>query len=177
MNHANTILAVLLTAACAACSDKPAPPSDVKVATASEALQADQKEIAQRFNEQKSAADANFQLERARADRQLNVDAMSAVAQRLGAAVRDAGTTGRGEFPALIKKVEAIRTEASAVAVDGCTGPVRANLLEAITTTVDAFNSFAKETGSASEASTQKLARAVELIDTIGQDLRACRSL
>ncbi len=177
MNHAKSILAVFLAAACAGCGDRAAPPPrDVNVATASEALRADQKEIAQRFDEQKSAADANFQLERARADRQLNVDALSAIAQRLGAAVRDAGATGRGEFPALIKRVEAIRAEANAVTVDDCTGKVRASLLEAITITVDAFNSFARETGAASEASTQKLAQAVELVDTIGLDLRACRS-
>ena len=176
MKYANTVLAVLLAAACAGCGDRGAPPRDVRVESASEALRTDQREIAERFAAQKSAADANFQQERARSERQQNVDAIAAIAQRLDAGIRDAGTTGRSEFAGLIKKVEALRAEANAVAVDDCTGKVRTNLLEAISTTMDAFESFAKETGAASAASTQKLAKAVDQLDALGQELRTCRN-
>ncbi|MEO8104326.1 MAG: hypothetical protein ABI790_17565 [Betaproteobacteria bacterium] len=177
MKPSNVILAILFAAMVAGCGERPAPPREVKVESASEALRNDQRDIAKRFAEQKSEADASFRLDQARIDRQQNVDALAAVAQRVGAAVRDAGTTGRSEFAGLIKKVEALKAEANAVAVDDCTGKVRASLLEAITTTADAFNSFAKETGAASEASSQKLTQATDQLDLIGQELRACRTL
>ncbi len=176
MKHVNTVLAILLAAACSSCGDRSAPKQEVKVESASEALKNDQRDIAQRFSEQKAAADANFQQDRTRADRQQNVDALAAVAQRLGAGIREAGTTGRSDFAGLIKKVEAIKADASVIAVDDCTGKVRTSLLEAVSATIDAFNSFAKETGSASEASTQKLSQAADQLDAIGQELRACRS-
>ncbi|MBL0122110.1 MAG: hypothetical protein IPP88_05060 [Betaproteobacteria bacterium] len=176
MKTANTVLVILLAAVCASCGDRAAPKPEVKVESASEALKNDQRDIAQRFSEQKAAADANFQQDRARADRQQNVDAMAALAQRLGAGIKEAGTTGRSDFAGLIKKVDAIKADANAVAVDDCTGKVRASLLEAVSATVDAFNSFTKETGAASEASTQKLSQAADQLDAIGQELRACRS-
>jgi hypothetical protein len=135
------------------------------------------REIAKRFAEQKAAVDADFQQERARNERQQNVDALAGVAQHLGAGIRDAGTTGRSEFAALIKRVEAIKDEANTVVVDDCTGRARSNLLEAISTTVDAFTSFTKETGAASAASTQKLSLAIDQLSAVGQELRACRSL
>jgi hypothetical protein len=177
MKHANSLLAILLAAACSGCGDRAAPPREVKAESASEALKADQRDIAKRFSEQKGEADASFQRERSRIDREQHVDALAAVAQRLGAAIRDAGSTGRGEFPGLIKKVEALRAEANAVAVDDCTGAVRVGLLDAIAATIDAFNSFARETGTASEASAQKLGQASDQLDTLGQQLRACRTL
>jgi len=177
MKHVNTVLAVLLAAACSGCGERPVPPPEVKVESASEALRTDMREIARRFAEQKAAADASFQQERAHNERQQNVDALAAVAQRLGAGIRDAGTTGRGEFAGLIKKVEALKADANAVVVDDCTGKVRTNLLEAISTTVDAFNSFARETGAASAVSTQKLLQAIDQLNAIGQELRACRTL
>lgn len=173
----NIVLSVLLAAAVAGCGDRTAPKSEVKVPSASEALKSDQREIAKRFEEQKSAADASFELNRARTERQQNVDALAAVAQRLGAGIKDAGTTGRGEFAALIKRVDALKAEANALAVDDCTGKVRASLLETISATVEAFNSFAKETGAASEASTQKLAQAADQLEAIGQELRSCRAI
>lgn len=177
MKQLNTVLAVLLAAACSGCGDRPAPTQGVKVESASEALKNDQREIAARFAEQKSAADANFQQDRARIERQQNVDALAAIAQRLGAAIQAGGATGRGEFAGLIKRVEAVKAEANAAVVDDCTGKVRTNFLEAISSTLDAFNSFAKETGAASEASTQKLGKAVEQLDAVGVELRACRVL
>jgi ABC-type transporter Mla subunit MlaD len=60
--------------------------------------------------------------------------------------------------------------------VDDCTGKVRESLLDTISATIDAFNQFAKETGAASAASTQKLGQAAEQLDAIGQELRACRT-
>jgi hypothetical protein len=176
MKHVSTALVILLAAAFSGCGDRSAPKQEVKVESASEALRNDQRDIAQRFSEQKAAADANFQQDRARTERQQNVDALAAVAQRLGAGIRDAGTTGRSDFAGLIKKVEAIKADATAVAVDDCTGKVRESLLDTISATIDAFNQFAKETGAASAASTQKLGQAAEQLDAIGQELRACRT-
>ena len=177
MKYVNTVLAVLLVAAVSGCSEPPAPRPAVKVETASEALKTDMQDIAKRFAEEKAAADADFQLERARNERQENVDALAAVAQRLGAAISAGGTTGRSDFGALIKRVEALKAEANAVIVDDCTGKVRTNLLEAIASTLDAFNSFVGETGAASAASTQKLLQAIEQLNAIGLELRACRTL
>ena len=176
MKHVSTVLAILLAAAFTGCGDRAAPKQEVKVESASEALRNDQRDIAQRFSEQKAAADANFQQDRVRTDRQQNVDALSAVAQRLGAGIKEAGATGRSDFAGLIKKIEAIKVNANAIAVDDCTDKVRANLLDAISSTIDAFNSFAKETGAASAASTQKLSQAADQLDAIGQELRACRA-
>ena len=177
MKHLNSVLAVLVAAVFSACGERAAPPPEVKVESASDALRNDQKDIAKRFAEEKSAADADFRLNRARDERQQNVDAMVAIAQRLGAAIRDAGTTGRSEFAGLIKKVDSLKAEANAVAVDDCTGKLRENLLETIGATVDAFNSFAKETGAASEATAKKLMQATDQLDVIAQELRACRTL
>jgi hypothetical protein len=176
MKYVNSVLAILVAAGGVACSDPPAPKQELKVETASEALNTDMREIAKRFAEQKAAADAEFQQEIARNDRQQKVDALAVVAQRLGTGIRDAGTTARSDFAGLIKRVEDLKAEANAVAVDDCTGKVRTNLLEAIAKTVEAYNSFVKETGAASAASTQKLLQAIEQLNSIGQELRTCRS-
>jgi hypothetical protein len=177
MKFVNPFLALLLSALCCGCGDKPAPTPEVKVEDAAEALKNDQRDIQKRFAEQKAAADTNSQLESARTDRQKYVDAMTAIAQKVSAAVSDAGRTGRSDFPALIKRVEALKTEINAVDTDDCTGKVRASLQEAVSTTLDAFNLFAREKGAASKESSEKLAQAVEQLDVIGQELGRCRSL
>ena len=177
MKFVNPLMALLLSAVCCGCGDKPAPRAEVKVEDAAEALKNDQRDIERRFSEQKAAADANLQLESARAARQKYVDAMVAAAQQLSSAVSDAGRTVRSEFAPLIKRLDAIKADISSVAVDDCTGAVRASLLEALSTTSDAFNQFAREKGAASKESSEKLAQAVEQIDAIGQALSRCRSL
>ncbi len=177
MKFVNPLMALLLSAVCCGCGEKPAPRVDVKVESAGEAFKNDQRDIEKRFSEQKAAADANSQRESANVDRQKYVDAMIAVAQKVSAAVSDAGRTGRSDFPALIKRVEALKTEVNAVDADDCTGKARASLQDAISTTLDAFNLFAKEKGAAGKESSEKLAQAVEQLDTIGQELGRCRSL
>ncbi len=177
MKNHHFVLAVLLVVASAGCRDKPAAVPDVKVDSVSEALRKDQKDIAERFNEQKAAADANSLKESARTERQQNVDALLQVANKLSSAIQAANTTGRSEFAALIKSVEAVRGEANAVVVDDCTVKVRNDLQDAVSTTLDAFNTFAKETGVASEASRNKLAKATDQVDAIGQALNACRTV
>jgi DNA repair exonuclease SbcCD ATPase subunit len=177
MKFVNPLMALLLSAVCYGCGDKPAPRPEVKVEDAGEALKNDQRDIQKRFEEQKAAADTNSQLESARTERQKYVDALTAVSQQLSTAVSDAGRTSRSDFPALIKRLDPIKAEANAVAVDDCTSGVRASLLEAHSTTSDAFNLFAKEKGPASKESSEKLAKAMEQLDEIGQALGRCRAL
>lgn len=177
MKLAYPVLAVMFVAALSGCGDRNPPKPDVPAVSASEALKADQRDIEKRFAEQKAGADAALEKDRAKTERQQSVDALTAVAQRLAAGIRDAGVTARSDFAALIKRVEALKAEANALPVDDCTSRVRANLLDNISATLDAFNSFAKETGAASEASKQKLTQAVDQLDAIAQELGACRSL
>ena len=177
MKYRHFVLAVLLAVVSAGCRDKPAAAPDIKVDSASEALRKDQKDIAERFTEQKAAADANSQRESARGERQQNVEALLQVANKLSTAIQAASTTGRSEIAALIKSVEAIRGEANAVVVDDCTGKVRNDLQEAVNTTLDAFNTFAKETGAAGEASRSKIAKATDQVDAISQALNTCRTI
>ena len=177
MKPIDVVLAIFLATAFSGCGEREAPKQEAKVESPSEALKNDQRDIERRFSEQKAAADAGLQLESARNERQQYVDAMSAVAQKLSTAIRDAGSTGRSDFPALIKKVDAIKIELATVVADDCTDNVRTSLQDAIAITLDAFNSFAKEKGPASKASGEKMGKAVEKMDLIGQELNSCRSL
>lgn len=176
MKYLHLILVVLLAIAGFGCRDKPADVPEVKVDSASEALRKDQKDIAERFAEQKAAADANSQRESASAERAQNVEALLPIANKLSSAIGAARATGRRDFAALIKTVEAIKVEAEAVAVDDCTGKVRNDLLEAIATTLDAFNTFVKETG-AGDASRTKVSQATDQVDALSKALSACRSV
>lgn len=177
MKYLHLVLVALLATASSGCRDKPADVPEVKVDSASEAMRKDQKDIAERFAEQKAAVDADSQRESARTDRAQNVEALLPVANKLSSAIGAARTTGRSDFAALIKTVESIKVEADAVTVDDCTGKVRNDLLEAITTTLDAFNTFAKETGAPGEASRKKITQASDQVDAISKALSACRSV
>jgi hypothetical protein len=175
MKHIITLIVILLAATVLGCNDAPAPKNDVRVESASEAARNDNRAIAARLAEQKAALEESSQLERARNERQQNVELLSALSKRWAGAVAETSRTGRSDLTEPIKKLQAIKAEADTIAVDECTGKARATLVASMSAAIAAYGTFQKETGDGSEASKQQLESAGSLLLTSQTDLNACR--
>ncbi|MEQ1516102.1 MAG: hypothetical protein ABL931_06395 [Usitatibacteraceae bacterium] len=157
------------------CKDAKAPKTETRVESASEAARNDDRAIAKRFAEQKAATDTKFEQGRAREERQRTIDAIQALAARWAEGLTETSQTGRSSLAPAIKKLQTIKADAEAVAVDECTGKSRASLVAAMTGAIAAYEAFQKETGDGSSASRQQLEAAEKRLTSSEQELKSCQ--
>ena len=174
MKHITALVTIFLAATTFGCNDAVPPKSEVRVESASEAARNDDRAIAVRLAAQKAAVDEAFQRERAREERQRNVDALRAVGTRWEAGLNEAGLTPRSDIAGLIKKLLAIKTDAETVGVDDCTGNARTQLVSSMATSIEAFSMFQKEKGESGEATTQKVQQGADLLRAAQGEMSAC---
>jgi hypothetical protein len=169
-------LLIVLSVSLVGCKDRNAtPPTSGNAQGASEAMRADSKDIAKRLAEQKAATDANFEAGQAAAEKQRLADSLAAIGQRWAAALDETYKAGRSDMATPIQKLNALKAEAGTLAVNECTGAARATLLNSMSTTIDGFNQFAKETGAASEATQQVLMKGATQLNDFDKQLAGCR--
>lgn len=170
-------LAFACAAALSACSDPPPPPRvDTPVESASDARRKDEQDIAGRMAEQKAASEATFQADRAKTERRQFVDTFNAIGKRWGESLNEASRTVRSDMAPMIRKLEAVKADAEAIAVNECTGKARATLVGAMSAAIEAFTLFSKETGDGSAATQQKLVQSSDLLLAAERELDACRA-
>ena len=174
MKRIVTLVIVLLAATTFGCKDAPAPKTEIRVESASEAARIDDRAIASRLAQQKAAVDEAFEKGRARESRQQYVDALRAVSKRWEQGLNEASRTPRSDIAAQITKLQTIRADAGTVDVDDCTSNARVTLQSAMDASLDAFSAFQKETGVSGDATTQKVTRAVELLRTAQRETDIC---
>jgi len=170
------LAAFAVAAGLAGCGDKPAPRAEVPVESASDARRNDERDIAARLAEQKAANDSAYQAERARNERNQMVDTFNAVARRWGQTLNEASRTGRSDMAPMISKLEAVKAEAEAMAVNDCTGKARGTLVSAMSAAIEAFTMFSKETGDGSAATQQKLVQSSELLLASEREFDTCKA-
>ena len=158
-----------------ACGEKPPAPVETRVETAGEALKNDSRAIAERFAAQKAATDVNFQQESARAERARFVDALTVIAQRWPDAFAEVGRTGRSDLAPAIKKLDAIKADVDAAAVNDCTGQARVALSASMGMVIETYNQFRQSTGNADDSMQQKLQQAAEKFRDYEKQVGACR--
>lgn len=166
---------MLLAATLFGCKPAEPPKSEVRVESASEAARSDDRAIASRLASQKAAVDEAYQKGRANELRQRNVEALRDVSTRWRAALAEASGTPRSEIAALLKKLQALKSEADTIEVDDCMGAARKTLQSAMATTIDALSSFQKETGVTADTTTQKIQQGSDLLQAALQEMDACR--
>lgn len=159
----------------AACGDKPAAPAETRVESASEAARNDNRAIAERLAEQKAAADAAFEQGRARAEREQFAESLAAVGRRWSDALTAIGSVGRSDLAPAIKKLETLKAEADAVAVNDCTGQARGTLTASMSASIDTYNQFRAGTGKPDDAMQQKLQQAAVQFSDYEKQLGTCR--
>ena len=174
MKTISAIFTILLAATAFGCKDSAAPKSEMRVESASEAARNDSRASAARLAEQKAATDEAFEKGRAAEERLRNINALRAVGKRWGAGVSETSRTGRSELGASIQKLQLIKSDAEAVAVDDCTSRARTSLVASMSAAITAYRLFQKEAGDASDASQQQLETAGNLLATADQELTAC---
>lgn len=174
MKYVFKLVVIFLVAITFGCRDGEPPKTETRVETASEAARNDYRTIAERLAQQKSAVDEAFERERAREERQRYFDALRVVSMRWTAAVDEASRTARSDLAASIKKLQAIKAETSAVAVNDCTGAARATLQSAMASSIEALSRFQKETGDGSDATTQQAQQGIDLLRVAQQEMDAC---
>jgi hypothetical protein len=175
MKNVGAIGMVLVAAMMFGCKDAAKPKTEAYVESASEAARNDSRASAARLAEQKAATDEAFEKGRAREERQRNVDALRAIGTRWGEGVIETSRTGRSDLAAPIRKLQQIKSDAEAVAVDDCTGKARTSLVASMSAAIAAYGMFQKETGDASDASKQQLETAGKLLTTAEQELTTCQ--
>jgi len=148
---------LLLIATLAACGGKPAPAPAAKAESAGDAMRDDNAAIAKRLAEQKGAVDAAFEKQQANNEKLQFADALAAIGKRWLEVVAEAQKTGRSDMDPVIKKLEGVKAEADALAVNDCTGKARAALQTAMSSTLESYRLFRAETGPAGEATKEKL--------------------
>ena len=174
MKPITALLAVFLAATTFGCNEAAPPKSDLRVESASEAARNDDRAIAVRLAAQKAAVDAAFQRQRAREQRQQNVEALLAVSTRWETALNEANLTARSDIAGPIRKLSAIKADADTVVVDDCTGGARTTLVSAMAASIEAFNMFQKETGASGAATAQKVQQAADLLGSAQGEISAC---
>lgn len=175
MKTINVIFTTLLAATAFGCKDSAAPKGEVRIESASEAARNDSRASAARLAEQKASTDEAFEKNRAREERQRNVEALRAISTRWSDGLSETGRTGRSEIGTAIQKLQQIKSDAEAVIVDDCTGKARTPLVTSMLAAITAYGMFQKETGDASDASKQQLETAAQLLTTSQQELAACQ--
>lgn len=174
MKHLIALVITLIAATVFGCKDSPAPKSEARVESASEAARNDDRAIAKRLAEQKGAADEAFARQRANELRQRNVDALRAVGARWNDSLSEASRTPRSDIAGPLKKLQAIKSEADAVEVDDCTGGARATLQSAMAASIEAFDLFQKETGPSADSTSQKIQQGADLLRAAQREISAC---
>lgn len=139
---AGFILAINL----AGCSDPPPPPRSATIESADQAMRNDGRAIAERLAEQKAAVETAYRQAEAIEERRKAAEALSQIATRWDSAVDGASKVLRKELDEPLKKLQAIKAEAEAVAVNECTGPARTALVAAMNTSLEAFAMFRADT-------------------------------
>ena len=165
---------LFLAASLCACGEKPVAPAEVRVESAGEALRNDNRAIAQRLAEQKAAVDAASEQQRASNERQQFVESLAPIGKRWLDVAGEAERTVRSDLGPVIKKLDTLKSEADAIAVNDCTGQARAVLSSSMATTIEAYSLFRKETGKA-EAAQQKLDQASTQLAEYEKKLAGCR--
>lgn len=168
------LLAGLLPVVLGACKDKSVSPPAARIESAGEAMRNDNRDIAKRLAEQKAAVDTAGEQQRASSERQQFVDSLAAVGKRWLDVSAEAERTVRGELDPVIKKLDAVKSEADGVAVNECTGAARTVLSASMGATIAAYSQFRKETGKA-EAAQKKLDEAITQFDEYEKQLARCR--
>ncbi len=115
--------------------------------SADQAVRNDERAIATRLAEQKTAVETAYREAEAADDKRKAVDALSQIATRWDSGVEGASKVLRGELDEPLKKLQAIKSEAETVAVNECTGAARAALVAAMNTSLEAFAAFRADTG------------------------------
>lgn len=171
-----SVATILLTATMFGCKPAPAPKSEMRVESASDALRNDDRAIAGRLATQKATVDEAFEKGRATELRQRNIDALRAISTRFTEGLSAARRTPRSDIAAPLKKLQAIQTEADTVDVDDCTGAARTTLQSAMAASIEAFSMFQKEKGESAETTTQKVQQGADLLRAAQQEMDACRN-
>ena len=174
MKLTGMLTVTILAATLVGCGESAPPASTAPVESASEAMLKDDREIAVRLTAQKAAAEVAFRKEQDRAERQRFNDPFDAINRRWGAGQDDAGGTRRADMAGMIKKLEAIKAEAEALATNECTGKARATLVASMSAEIEALAIFSKEKGDPSPATRQQLEKAAALQATAEQEFATC---
>lgn len=169
-----SLVMVLLAATSLGCRDAVAPQSDTVVASASQAAQRDNIEIAERLAQQKAKADEAYAKIRANEERQRIVDTLRAATARWDEGLNEVSRTPRNEIVVTIKKLQAIKAETEAAEVGECTDKARVTLLSSMATTLEALAMFQKETGVITEPTNQKLLLGVETLADAKRGIDGC---
>ena len=170
----STIHWMVIAAAVLAGCNKPLPPPEIPVISAGEAMRADDRAIAERLAKQRADTDSAFEQERARQERQQFVDALTPVGRRLSAALDESAGVARKDIDGAIKKMEAIKSDVGAAAINECTTKARDTMLASVSAAIDALNSFKKETGTGSEATQKKFQDALYQMVAYEKQLAVC---
>ena len=168
---AGTVLCAALTG----CGESEPPANPAAMETAGDAMRNDDRAIAQRLAEQKTAVESAYRLAEAAEDRQKAIDAVNQVIKRWDGAVEVASSTKRTELEGPVKQLQAIKAEAEAMPVNDCTGIARAPLLNSMNTTLEAIAMFRKETDKASEATKEKHNNGADLLAESAAQLSKCK--
>jgi hypothetical protein len=174
MNRSITLAAIFILSVLAACDRKTPVASDTRVESASEAMRNDSRAIAERLAEQKASTDATFQQGRAKEERAQFVESLTAVGRRWSDALDETGRVGRSDLAPAIKKLETIKAEADAAAVNECTGRARAALTASMATSIDTYNQFRAGSGKPDDAAQQKLQQAAVQFSDFEKQLGGC---
>jgi hypothetical protein len=150
---------------------------DGRTQTASEARQIDERSIAERLDQQKSATDDKGTRDRQQAERNVKLDALRGVGRRWNDALTEATKTGRSDIGGPMEKMQAAKRDAEAVSVDDCTAKARDTLLSSMTVGLDAYNLFRQQSGPVSDAVSAKLQDAIAQLGESDRQLAACSTV
>ena len=174
MKRIVTLVLIFFVATLFGCKDAPAPKSEMRVESASEAARNDDRAIAIRLAEQKAAMDEAYARERVRELRQRSVDALRAISTLWDQTLDEANRTFRSEIAAVIKKLQTIRSDMASVEVDDCTSGARATLASSMDTTIEGLNIFQSETGTGTGPSALKLQLGSDILYAAQREINAC---
>ena len=169
------ITGTVLCATLTGCGESKPPVTPAAIETAGDAMRNDNRAIAQRLAEQKTAVETAYRLVEAAEERQKAIDAVNQAIKRWDGAVEAASNTKRTELDGSVKQLQAIRAEAEAMPVNDCTGIARATLVNSMNTTMEAIAMFRKDTGKASEATKEKHNKGADLLAESTAQLSNCK--
>ncbi len=169
-----TLAIVILAAAIVGCKDNTVVKTETRAVGAAEALKTDEKAIAARFAEQKSATDAAFQKQSAIEGRQRRVDVLLAMAARWESTLGESYSKPRNFLATHVDKLKTIVAETEATDVDDCTGGARAKLTGAMATSLEGINMFLNSSGDETEAGRKKGQEGVDALAAANAAIRAC---
>ena len=175
MKLIGTLAGTVLCAALTGCGESKPPANPAAMETAGDAMRNDDRAIAQRLAEQKTAVESAYRLAEAAEERQKAIDAVNQVIKRWDGAVEVASSTKRTELEGPVKQLQAIKGEAEAMPVNDCTGIARATLVNSMNTTMEAIAMFRKETDKASEATKEKHNNGADLLAESAAQLSKCK--